>query len=95
MYSSLVAASFIIGWAPAGVSLLVKKQQQLHPQLPMSNGNFLTAEIYLSHTGGNRMQLCIAALGVHTGLLLTGRVYPICKSIRANSPTDETLMWWW
>lgn len=69
MYSSLMAASFIIGQAPAGVSLLVKKQ--LHPQLPMSNGNFLTAEIYLSHTGGNGMQLCIALLAVHTGLLPT------------------------
>lgn len=62
MHSSLVAASFITGWAPAGVSLLVKKQQQLYPQLPMSNGNFLAAEIYLSHTGGNRMQLRIGAL---------------------------------
>lgn len=84
MYSSLVAVSFIIGWAPAGVSRLVKKQQQLQPQLSMSNGNFLGAEIYLSHTGGNRMQLCIAALDVYTESLLTWRVYPICESIRAN-----------
>lgn len=62
--------SFLYHWTgSAGVSLLVKKQ--LLPQLPVSNGNFLTAEIYLSHTGSNGMQLCIALLAVHTGLLTT------------------------
>lgn len=65
-----------------GITPCKKKKKQLLPQLPMSNGNFLSAEIYLSHTGSNGMQLCIAALGVHTGLLLTGRVYPIRESIR-------------
>lgn len=81
--------TFLYHWAPAEVSLPVKKkkkQQQLHPQLPVSNGNFLTPEIYLSHPGSNRMQLCIAVLAVHPGLLLTGRVSPICESISTKLP---------
>lgn len=63
--------SFLYHWTGSCRSITPCKKKQLHPQLPMSNGNFLTAEIYLSHTGGNGMQLCIALLAVRTGLLPT------------------------
>lgn len=92
MHSSLVAASFPAGSASARVSPLPSEQQQDRPQ---SDGNFLTAQIYLSKPGSGGMQLCIDVLYMYMSLLLTERAYLLCESIWVSLCMIVAAVMWW